>query len=457
MLLKTLGQVAKMAGGNLASGDPDTSIAGVSKDTRTLEKSNLYIPIVGENFDGHDFIEQAAQKGAVASLWEKHRPAPNVDIGLIYVDNSLDAFHQLAHQYRLEVDPLVLAITGSNGKTTTKDILASVLGRKFKTLVNPGNENNEIGVPLTLLKLEEDTELAVIEMGTESFGEIKILSDMAQPDISIVTNAGRSHLDVLKTVENVAMEKLDILSGMDPNQGLLIYNGEDKVLSKEITRRNSPIKTLTYGQGDFNYRISNVQVDSQSTKFQVNGRAYAIPIPGVHNASNSAAAIAVAEKLELRTSDIEKGLRQIQLTAMRSDLRKADGFTIFDDSYKSNPDNLYSALEVLYSLDEYGDKFLVLADMLDLGEEIEEIHREVGERIREDKVSGVFLYGPYMKEAYKLLRERAPKLYSKHFNSREELFKDLKAKLSPNCLVLVKGSRSMGMEKIVEALEDVKL
>lgn len=207
-MIRNLDNIQALAGGNLNLPSKGQVLAkGVSKDTRTLEKDNLYIPIIGENFDGHDFLQEAIKKGAAASLWQEDHPRPDLDFPLIIVEDVLRAFQTLAKNYRQSLGIPLIAITGSNGKTTTKDILKSVLSTKYKTHATKGNENNEIGLPLTILGASEDTEIIIAELGTESFGEIAILSEIAQPNVSIITNIGDSHLDKLTTKENVALEK----------------------------------------------------------------------------------------------------------------------------------------------------------------------------------------------------------------------------------------------------------
>lgn len=454
MIVKELQNVCEMAGGKLLN-KPDTEIiiSGVSKDTRTLEKGNLYIPIIGEQFDGHAFIKNAAEKGASASLWQSSHEIPDVDIPLIIVDNCLEAFHTLAMNYRLSLDVKIIAITGSNGKTTTKDMLASVLSKKYKTAFNKGNENNEIGVPLTLLNLSEDTEVAIVEMGTERFGEIIVLTNMAKPNVAIITNIGDSHLEELFTKENVAIEKFDIVKGL-PDDGIFLYNGDDEILRNEVKKHDIPQKILNYGYKDFNaYMIDNAKSRADGTDFTVNGVVYHLPILGSYQVYNAAACIGVSELFGINVEQIQDGFNHIAKTGMRNELIALNDFDILDDSYKSNPQNLMSALETLYTLDKHSKKIAVLGDMLGLGKDSDRLHREIGEKLDPNELELVYFYGENMKSAAESAAVNFDASRIKHFNSKPELFEDLKENVI-GAFVLIKGSRAMKMEDIIEMLKD---
>lgn len=454
MIVKELQIVCEWAGGKLINNpDSEVIIRGVSKDTRTLEAGNLYIPIIGEQFDGHNFIKNAAEKGASASLWQSSHEIPDVDIPLIIVDNCLEAFHALAMNYRLSLDVKVVAITGSNGKTTTKDMLASVLSKKYNTAFNKGNENNEIGVPLTLLNLSEDTEVAIVEMGTERFGEIIVLTTMAKPNVAIITNVGDSHLEELFTKENVALEKFDIVKGL-PEDGIFLYNGDDEILRAEVKKHDIPQKILNYGFKDFNtYIIDNAQSTADGTDFTVNGVVYHLPILGSYQVYNAAACIGVSELFGINVAQIQEGFNHISKTGMRNEIIALNDFDILDDSYKSNPQNLMSALETLYTLDKHTKKIAVLGDMLGLGTDSDRLHKEIGEILDPEQLELVYFYGDNMKFA----AETAVNVFGtsrvKHYTDKNDLFEDLKKDVIDS-FVLVKGSRAMKMEDIIEMLKD---
>ncbi len=453
MITKKLSQIATMAGGTLS--DESTSeriVRGVSKDTRTIEAGNLYIPIRGQNFDGHTFIEAAIAGGAVASLWERSVPVPDIDFPLILVEDALLAFHRLANEYRKSLPVKVVAITGSNGKTSTKDILNSIVSEKYRVVVNTGNENNEIGVPLTLLSMSEDTEVCITEMGTERFGEIIVLTKMAEPNITMITNVADSHLEELLTRENVAIEKLDIVKGM-PEDGIFLYLKDDEVLTKEIERLTPKCKMESFGLNPASdFKITTPHTDERGIEFSLNGLDYEAPIIGFHQIYNATAAITVAYKLGLTVTEIQNGLKKIQFTGMRNELRRFDGFDILDDSYKANPQNTLTALEVLDSMQGYARKIVVLGDMLDLGEKISALHYELGECLDPTKIDYVLTFGDHMKELCRGCRKLFEDDRVLSFDDKEALVLKIRQILIPETLILVKGSRAMHMESIIEDL-----
>lgn len=452
-MIKNLESIQALAGGSLnLPSKGQVLVKGVSKDTRTLEEGNLYIPIIGENFDGHDFLQEAIIKGAAASLWQEDHPLPDLDFPLIIVEDVLRAFQTLAKNYRQSLDIPLIAITGSNGKTTTKDILKSVLATKYKTHATKGNENNEIGLPLTILGASEDTQIIIAELGTESFGEIAVLSEIAQPNVSVITNVGDSHLDKLKTKENVALEKMDIIKSMKES-GVLVYNKDDKYLRDLVQRQNPRFKTLSFGtRPDSKYIISEIGIRPGATSFKVNDGVYEVASPGLHEAYNATVAIIISQLFDISPIDLSKALREVEFTSMRNQLLDMGDFSLIDDSYKANPQNVMAALETMTHYKGYSRKIAVLGDMLDLGEGIDQLHRQVVGSIDPDQVDYVLLFGRHMKEGY----DEGLKNFSKdrifHFSSKDELVKTLETLLIKDSLVLVKGSRSMKMEEIIQGL-----
>lgn len=450
---KNLQDLARLAGGELSrQTDPSLLIKGISKDTRTLEKGDLYIPIIGPNFDGHDFLKSAEEKGASASLWQKDHPVPETSLPLILVDDCLVALQTMAKNYREELGLPLIAITGSNGKTSTKDIVKSILATKFKVHATRGNENNEIGLPLTILGADEITEIIIAEMGTESMGEIDLLSAIGRPNIAVITNVGDSHLDKLKTKENVAKEKMDIVNGLKDG-GILIYNLDDAYIKDEVDSRNLSIKRLSFGRSkNAKYLISDIDISQDRTRFTVNGRVYELMSPGIHQAYNAAIGLIIGQLFDLSQEDLDKGLGSVAFTSMRNQVLDMGTYTIIDDSYKANPQNLLASVTSMDYYKGYGKKILALGDMLDLGEGIDDLHIDTLRKIGDHQPDLVLLYGDHMRKAYEVLKGSYPtRLY--HFASKDELTNFLKKEIEENSLVLVKGSRTMKMEGVIASLK----
>lgn len=452
MLNLTLEKIAELSNGKLNNEKfSDKIINLISIDTRTLDAGEMYMPIVGENFDGHIFIEKAIEKKATAvfSNIDKYH---NDDFPIIYVEDTSKALKVLAKNYRKTLNTKIIGITGSNGKTSTKDLIASVLSKKYNIEKTLGNLNNQIGLPKTILNISKDTEIGVVEMGTDSFGEIEILSNIAKPNISIITNIGDSHLEKLLTKENIAKEKLHIIDGM-PEDGIFLYNLDDEILSKEFNRLNINNKILTFGQSkDANFRIKFIESNNNGNLFSVNDRIYNISLIGKHQVYNATIAIAIGEILGVDYEDIKNSLMQNQSTEMRTELMSLDGFDILNDSYKSNPQSLLTAISTLKILEGYSRKIAILGDMLELGEEEADLHRNIGKQISSKEIDYLLLYGPLSKYIAEESIKNFPKDRVFYFNSKEKLIDKAKFIINRGSIVLVKASRSMHLEEIIESI-----
>lgn len=458
MIKRNLKTVEKMIlASDLKEKYKDITINGVSIDSRKIEKDQLFIPIIGENFNGHKFIDKAIENGAIASLWNKNEPLPNIEFPFILVEDTLVALQQLAKEYRTQLNTKVIGITGSNGKTSTKDILDGILSTKFKTQKTMGNLNNHLGVPLTILDLDEDVEMAIIEMGTSDFGEISLLTSIAKPNVAIITSIGAAHLDDLKTKENVAIAKLEILEDLDP-KGLFVYFGDDPILKKEVEKIDIDQQVLTYGVESINDYEGKLDIsDEKSISFTLkkpNPNNFFVPMLGKHHMYNTMAAIAVARYFNIPDTSIQEGLYNIDKTGMRNELIEAEGFTILNDSYKSNPDSLLAALDTLYSLNPYEQKILVLGDMQGLGQEEIAIHEDIGLQIDPNQVEYILTIGPISKYLAQAAKQNFDEDKIISCNTNDELMEELKKLASPKSLILVKASRAFGLENIVNRLQN---
>ena len=455
MIEKTLDQIAHMIGGEICDEKfSDVKIKGISTDSRTIDPGELYIPLVGEVFDGRIFIKECESKGAKAFFIDD--PAKinkTVSIPYIRVEDTKKALQDLATAYRNELKCKVIAITGSNGKTTTKDLLHKVLSEKYKTQKTCGNLNNDIGVPKTVLSLDTDTEVAIIELGTDNFGDISLTSRMVKPHISMITHIGDSHLHNLKSRSGILKAKLEILEGMD-DDGIFIYNIDDPTMEKEVPTYQIKQKVLSFGSSEkATFRINFEKSGPANIRFSHGDDHYQVPLMGQHNIYNAAAVVMISQMLGLDKKTIDDGFAKATSSQNRTELLEFDGFDVLDDSYKSNPQSLLAGLETAYMLQGYKRKIVCLADMLELGEEESELHRQVGSKIDSKKIDFCLFYGPLAKEMYEASLENFPPNRSLYFEHKDELIEKLKSLVIGASLVFVKGSHGMHMEEIIEAIK----
>lgn len=469
MIKRTIKQIAEMSGARWNGNHAELNITGVTTDSRQAAAGQLFVPIVGEHFDGHAYLEQAIANGAVAALWQKGRevPASLEGVPLLIVGDTLVALQRLATAYRSELVTRVVGITGSNGKTTTKDMAAAILGTTYKVHKTEGNLNNHIGLPLTVLRLEEDTEVAVLEMGMSGFGEIELLTKIAQPDAAIITNIGDAHMLQLGSRAGIAKAKLEIALGLSED-GLLLYNGDEPLLDAELERSILPagIVRRTFGLSKQNeWSASDISIESEATTFTAiyNGTASGlgtvrIPVPGQHNVSNALAAIAIGRFFGVPAAKIVEGLSHLKLTGMRiQPVRAFNGTMLLNDAYNANPTAVRAAIDLVEQLDGYSRKWIVLGDMLELGPEEQTLHFEVGAYITPSKADAVLTFGPLAKHIAEGVKSQFPNAGAndviKHFEDKNELTLWLREQMQPKDIVLIKGSRGMQMEQIVQALE----
>lgn len=455
MILRSVDGIIRMLDADyIENDDIQKRVCGVCIDSRKVVEGNLYIPLKGANNNGHEFVQQAIQKGAAATLWNKDEPFPPENITVILVEDTLKALQQLASVYRRQLSMKVVGITGSNGKTSTKDILAGMLSQRYVTQKTLGNYNNEIGVPLTLLSMSENTQVAVIEMGMENLNEIDFLAKMVCPDIAIITNVGTAHLENLKTQENIAKAKLEITHGLAPF-GMLIYNGDQKLLRDAVTKEaiSGDIRIKTFGEQEENdFYLSYVKQTENGITFAVNEEEarFTMDMLGKHQAVNAIGALIAARALQLSDMDIQFGLNTIEKTGMRNELMRANKALILNDSYKSNPQSSAAALETLASF-EVPYKLAVLADMLDLGENSDMLHYQLGKQTAEYELAEVLTYGDmgaYIAQG--ALNQGVKRV--QHFADKAKLIAYLLPYRNKECMILIKGSRSMKMDEVVDAL-----
>ncbi|MEK4487440.1 UDP-N-acetylmuramoyl-tripeptide--D-alanyl-D-alanine ligase [Psychrobacillus sp. FSL H8-0484] len=432
-------------------------VTGVSINTRTLQPGDLFIPFRGESVNGHQFVQDAFEKGAAASLWLKDEPNPPKDVPLLYVESGEKALQQMATAYRAELQTVFIGITGSNGKTSTKDLVAGMLSPYFRVKKTEGNFNNELGLPLTILSLEEDTEFAVLEMGMSSFGEIEFLSNLAKPTYAVITNIGEAHMQDLGSREGIAKAKFEIISGLN-EQGQLFYDGDEPLLRPFIESVPS-IKSKSFGAKEENdLRIREVRFTEQGSAFRVEGELneeMSIPVLGEHQVKNTLSALLIGKEVGLTAEQMREALKQIVLTDMRMQVIEASNGGIFiNDAYNAAPTSMRAAISFLEKSFIKPDKWLVLGDMLELGANEKQYHEEMSASISNEVFSGVCLFGPRMKWLFNELTTQFNKdqlLWVE--NDYDQLISFLNNKINEQSIVLVKGSRGMKLEKVIEPFQ----
>lgn len=467
MIKRTLAQLAEMCGGTLSdfAAYGEIHVEGVFTDSRKLVEGSLFIPLVGERFDGHEFVQACLEKGAAGALWQKDHGVPPQGGAIIVVEDTLAALQGLASAYLAESKTSVVGITGSNGKTTTKDIVDAILSTTFKVHKTQGNFNNHIGLPLTVLSMEQDTEIVILEMGMSGRREIETLSLIAQPDVAIITNIGESHLLQLGSRLEIARAKAEIAAGLKPG-GLLIYNGDEplikQVLAEAETKQPEGMKRFTFGlqtdNNDYPTGLMNAQNGVVFTTKQLGEHALTLPLLGTHNVVNCLAALAVARHFGVKAEQIASGLSQLKLTGMRIEvLHGISGLTMLNDAYNASPTSMKAAIDVLEGLKGYRSRVAVLGDMLELGPQEQELHRGIGEYITPGKMDMVITYGPLSANIAEGAKQHMPAEAVHAFENKEEMTRYLLEKLHPRDVVLFKASRGMKLEDVVESLKIASL
>lgn len=425
-------------------------VTGASINTRTLKPGDLFIPFRGEQVNGHKYVRSAIELGAAASLWQRDEPGAPEDLPLLFVDDCEVALQEMARAYRDELSALVVGITGSNGKTSTKDLVASVLKPYFKVQKTPGNFNNQLGLPLTILSLEEDTKVAVLEMGMSGKGQIEFLSELARPDYAIITNIGEAHLQDLGSREAIAEAKFEITAGLQQH-GKLFYDGDEPLLQPFM--ENFP-QGVSFGFDDNNeLTVTDIKATENGSSFMVSGiidAAFTIPVLGEHQVKNTLAAILIALEAGLSEEQIRKSLKDAALTDMRMQMIQAENGAMFiNDAYNAAPSSMNAALNFIRETTMKDKKWVVLGDMLELGDDEKNYHEALSKYIS-GNLTGVCLYGPRMKWLYdKLQPDYSGKLLWSE-NDYGPIIDLLKKYTNKDSVILVKGSRGMALENIIE-------
>ena len=447
-----LSEIIEATGGEILIKNNEGNFNKISTDTRKIEKDNLFIALKGDNFNGNDYVITALEKGASIVIVDetKFKPEEINDRGtIIKVKNTKTALGDLARFYRKKIGIKVVGITGSTGKTSTKDLVAAFLSGKYKVFKTQGNFNNEIGLPLMIFELSKDYDIAVLEMGTSNFGEIHTLASIALPDVAAITNIGVAHIEYLKTRENILKEKMCIADFLG-NKNSLVINCENDMLKTVDKSDRLNIQKIGY---DENYDVyaKNIKLTSEITSFDVvtkdnENYRFTLNMVGEHNVLNALIGIQISKKLGLTFSEMEKGLQNFNATSMRLEIINKNNFTIINDSYNANPDSMKAALKVL---ENYSGtrKIAVLGTMGELGDYAKEAHTEVGS-FAKGKADLLLTTGDF-KGCYKEGFEEDTMI----FETKKELMDTLANMIKTGDTILIKASRSEKFEEIIKYIE----
>ena len=445
----TIKDILEATGGVLLCGDENTEIKDVCINSKEIKPGDLFVPIIGERVDAHRFIESALHTGA-ATLTSQHTDIVVSEKPFVYVSDTEKALQDIGAYVRRKFKKPVIGVTGSVGKTTTRQMIATVLSGCLNVYQTEGNLNSQIGVPLTLRRIDENAEAAVLEMGISEPGQMEILSDMVKPDICVVTMIGVAHIEFMKTRENIRKEKLSIINHMSPD-GVLFLNGDDALLAE--VKGDTGVGTFTYGTGaDCDYRAENLHMEDYQYVYdfvhgdtRVHVRLNAL---GKHNVGNSLVGLAIADYMGLDLEKAAAGLSEFK--GLRQKLIRVPGkYTIIDDTYNASPDSMKASLDVLEDLETTGKKIAVLGDMFELGENAEQYHYEVGKYVATKKLDELVVVGDLAQHIMQGVKDSNSDINCYSFKDNGEVALYLLSVMQPEDIVLIKGSNGMHLDEVV--------
>jgi UDP-N-acetylmuramoyl-tripeptide--D-alanyl-D-alanine ligase len=455
MEARSLKYIADACGGELLRGLPLSNVAQISTDSRSVRPGDLFFALSGEQFDGHDFLPEVAAKGAAAVIVGHGRVPAWLTCGVIAVDNPRHALGRLAAHYRQDFTLPVIVVGGSNGKTTTKEIIAALLRQKYATLWSEASYNNDVGVPVTLMKLQKNHGAAVVEAGTNHPGELAPLVRMIQPQFGVITSIGREHLEFFGNIEGVAVEE-GALAELLPARGKLFVNGDCELMAKLAHRASAPVVRAGWSAG-CDWRALSARMDERGMTFEVASPnvefsgTYRLGLLGRHQVSNALLAMAVAVELGLTREQVDRALAGCTPPKMRLQVWEAHGVKILDDAYNANADSMLAALQTLRELPCTGRRMAVLGDMAELGEHSAAAHVEVGQSAAECGVDRLITVGRFAGVMAAAARAAGLKEVSE-YGEVAQAGSAVKQEVRPGDLVLLKASRATRLERVGEAL-----
>jgi UDP-N-acetylmuramoyl-tripeptide--D-alanyl-D-alanine ligase len=453
----TIEQITEAVKGELLLGDPKDEISGISTDSRKVSEGDVFFPLIGEQHDAHDFIPQALERGCRTIVLSRKPEGLNEKLNLILVDDTTKALQDLAVFYLSLFSMIKIGVTGSTGKTSTKEMLYWIFSEKYMTARNIGNLNNHIGLPLTVLSMPEGTEAGIFEMGMSELGEIDLLAKLVRPDIAIITNIGISHIENLGSRENILKAKLEITNYFTP-EGILIVNEDSDFLSRDNVMGN--YKVVTTGEtGRSNFILSNIiDYGEDGIEFTIEHKeevqTFRLNIPGRHNAYNGALAVAAASSCGISMAEAARGLLKLEITDKRLNIKGKNGMKIIDDTYNASPDSMKAAIDVLTATKGFR-KIAILADMFELGENSDAFHAEVGRYAAESGLDLLIAVGIQAKHIYEAGKEILGEGKVHYYETKELLMGDIGSMISSGDVILLKGSRGMAMDQVVKKIMEM--
>lgn len=446
----TVKDIVEATGGKLLCGDENKWIKKISTNSREMDQDTLFVPIIGERVNAHKFIESALEGGG-AALTQEHDEMSG-ESPFIRVADTLRALQDLAAYYRKRINVPVVAVTGSVGKTTTREMITQALAAKYKVFSTIGNFNSQVGVPLTLSRLSEKDEIAVLEAGISQFGEMDQLVKMIDPQMVVLTNIGVAHIEQLKTQDNICIEKMKLASNL-PASGITLINGDDAILVKHSKTLSG--KVITYGlSAGCDYRATEITMNNDSIQFICNYQGNQVPVTlgvlGEHNVQNALAAIAIAHLNNIEPAAAAKQFEQFR--GSRQQVHNVNGYTLIDDTYNASPDSMKASIKVLSDMREVSRKTAVLADMLELGEEAQEFHYDLGRFIGTTDVNQVFVLGDLSKNIAAGIKVTNAKINTVEFDDIDKLADFIKEDVKKGDALLFKGSNGMHLKDVANLL-----
>lgn len=433
----------------------DFPVTGIEFDTRNITEGALFVPLSGTR-DGHEFIDAAVENGAATAFWAHDSQLAPKDLPILQVVDTLAALQNLAKYYLKKNAPTVIGITGSNGKTTTKDMTAAVLSQKFATYKTQGNFNNQIGLPYTILHMPAATEVLVLEMGMDHEGEIDFLTRLAEPDIAAITLIGESHLEYFGTRDGIAKAKMEIVAGLKPT-GMLIVPGDEPLLEPLLPAVTQAV--ITFGLDDSEELYATIlESGKESVRFTINrfpNEEFTIPVPGAYNVRNAIVAAMIGSLLEVPVANIKTALATVELTRNRTEwLKRSDGLEVLSDVYNANPTAMRLVLENFAQMPTTGRRIAVIGDMLELGEQSQQLHAQMSTNLDPEMIQEVFLYGTEMQALFDVLATVYPAELLHYYPKAEKaaLITDLANTVTANDMLVLKASNGMGLNEVVTAI-----